>query len=140
MLDHRDAPSSPATASALNFAWLRITGKDNWVPTTATIYSCDYTDLPNQINSEVGHYHVTYTYEVGGELYTGHFVDFGRQDENYFKRNDTLMVRYNPHDAGHSYYPALRTRTNFRLICAAIGAALGLLAIVWYAIAQHKPD
>src|SRR5450631_1057616 len=130
MLDYRDAQSSPASASPLNAAWLKMTGKDNWIPIAATVYSCEYTDLPNMINSEVGHYHVTYTYGVNGEIHRGEFVDFGRQDESYFKRDDTLFVRYNPHNPAKSYYPALRTQTNFRLICFGIGAALGLLVII----------
>jgi hypothetical protein len=92
MLEPQESPAKPVTASPLNAAWLRITGKDDWEPTTATIYSCEYTDLPDQINGEVGHFHVTYSYAAGSELYTGRFVDFGRQDEEYFKRDDTVVV------------------------------------------------
>ncbi len=129
---------APATASRLNPTWLKITGKDNWVPTKATVYSREYTDLPNQINSEVGHYHVTYTYAVNGEFYDGRFVDFGRQDEEYFKRCDTLTVRYDPRNPSKSYYPDLRTQSQFRLICFGIGAALGLVVIILFVVAQHR--
>jgi hypothetical protein len=140
MIDRRDAISSPATASSLNSAWLRFTGKDNWVPTSALIYSCKYTELPEQTSTEVGHYHVTYSYEVNGERYIGRFADFGRQDESYFKRDDTIVVRYNPRDAKRSYYPELRTQTSFHLFWAAVGAGFGLVVIVWYTLVQHRPS
>jgi hypothetical protein len=138
MLESKEAQAGPATASPLNAAWLRITGEDNWVSTKATVYSCEYTDLPNQSNGEVGHYHVTYSYAANGELYTGQFIDFGRQDEESFKRDDTFIVRYDPRNPAKSYYPNLRTQNRFRLICAGIGAALGLVAIILYALAQHN--
>ena len=126
--------SGPATASPLNATWLRVTGRDKWVPTTATVYSCEYGDLPEQANSTVGYYTVVYSYSAGGELYTGKFVDFGRADESYFKRNDPVEIRYNPRNPAKSYYPELRTQTNFRLVCAGIGAALAVIvmAITWW--------
>ncbi len=95
--------SNPATSSPLNEAWLRITGKDSWKSTGATVFSCDWTDLPDQIDSPVGHYHVVYTYEVDGTIYTGRFADYGMQDEEYFKRNDVFQVRYNPQKPAESY-------------------------------------
>jgi hypothetical protein len=119
--------------------WLRITGKDRWVPTQAIVYSCDYTGLPNQINPEVGHHHVTYSYAVADEVYTGRFVDYGKEDEEYFKPGDTFEVRYDPRHPSKSYYPDLRTQTSFRLICFAIGAVLGIVTIILYAIAQYRP-
>jgi len=137
MLDYGEAPSSPASASPLNAAWLRMTGKDNWIPTTATVYSTEFADLPDTINSEVGHYHVTYTYTVSGVVYIGRFSDLGRQDESYFKRDDTFLVRYNPHFPAKSYYPALRTQTNFRLIFFGIGAALALLVSILSALSHR---
>ena len=62
VLDTDDAQAGPATASRLNATLLRITGKGNWIPATSTVYSGEYADLPNQPNSEDGHYDVTYIY------------------------------------------------------------------------------
>ena len=91
--------------------------------------------MPEQFNSSVGYYTVVYSYTVGGEFYTGKFVDFGRSDESYLKRNDTVSIRYYPHRPAESYYPELRTQTNFRLLSACLGAVIGALvvAIAWWA-------
>ncbi len=118
--------------------WLRVTGKDNWLPVTASVYSCEYTDLPNQSGGAVGHYHVAYTYEVAGERYTGRFVDFGRADETYLKRNDKLIVKYDPHAPQRSYYPDLRTQTKFRFKGALIGAGLGIIVLITYIISTYR--
>ncbi len=111
-----------------------MTGRNKWLLTTATVYSSEYGDLPEQANSAVGYYTVVYTYSAGGELHTGNFVDFGRADESYFKRNDPVEIRYNPRHPAKSYYPKLRTQTNFRLMCAGIGAALAIIvmAFAWW--------
>ena len=94
------------------------------------MFSCDWTDLPNQIDSEVGHYHVVYTYRVNGTIYTGRFADYGMQDEEYLKRDDVFQIKYDPRKLSRSYYPDLRTRTNFILICSAVGAVLGAIVLV----------
>lgn len=117
----------PATASSLNPTWLKITGKDRWVPTNAEIFSCDWADLEDQIDSDVGYYNVVYSYVVAGERYVGKFTDFGFQRESYFRRGDTFIVRYDPNRPSRSYYPDLRFRYRFHLICAGIGAGLALL-------------
>jgi len=67
----------------------------------------------------------------GGRNLTGEFVDFGLQDEEYFHRGDTLQIRYDPKYPSKFYYPDLRTRTRFHLICFAIGAGL---AAICYAV------
>jgi len=121
--------AGPATASPLDTTWLRITCKDSWQSSEAPVFSCDWTDLPDQVDSEVGHYHVVYSYQVNGVLYTGRFADYGMRDEEYFKRNDVFQVRYNPRKPAQSFYPDLRTRTNFVLICLAIGAAAGVVVL-----------
>src|ERR1039458_10278000 len=97
--------SGPATSSHLNKTWLMIMGKDSWKATGATVFSCDWTDLSNQIDSRVGHYHVVYSYQVDGTFYTGRFADYGMQDEEYFKPNDVFQVRYNPGKPAQSRYP-----------------------------------
>jgi hypothetical protein len=129
--------SGPATASRLNKTWLRITGKDLWLPAEATVFSCDWADLPDQVDSEVGHYHVVYSYQVDGAFYTGRLADYGMQDEEYFKRNDVFQVRYNPRKPAQSYYPDLRTRTNFVLICCAIGAAAAVVVFTVSYLTGH---
>jgi hypothetical protein len=121
--------TGPATASSLNATWLRLTGRDQWIPTMARVYSSEYADLPEQVNSPVGYSTVVYSYSVQGELYTGKFVDFGRADESYFKRDDTVEIRYDPRHPAKSYYPEQRTQTNFRLLCAGIGVGLALIVV-----------
>ncbi len=123
-----------ATASHLHATWLRMTGRDKWVLATATVYSCEYGDLPEQVNSDVGYYTVVYSYSAGGELYTGQFVDFGRADENYFKRNDSVAIRYDPRRPAKSYYPERRTQNSLRLVSAGIGftAAVIVFGIAWW--------
>jgi Protein of unknown function (DUF3592) len=118
------------TASRLNTTWLRLSGRDKWTPTKAEVYSVEWTDLPDQIDSAVGHYHVVYSYWVNGVIYTGKFIDYGLQDEHYFKRGDELEIRFNPERPSHSYYPELRTRTNFVALCLAIGAGLGIVVML----------
>jgi hypothetical protein len=118
---------NPATASPLSATWLRFTGKDLWTPITAVVFSCEWTSLPNQTDSEVGHYHVVYSYSVANERYVGRFVDYGLQQESYLHPGDTFTIRYDPSHPSRSYYPDLRTRRSFLLICAGIGAGLGLL-------------
>ena len=122
--------TKPATASRLNTTWLRLSGRDNWTPTKAEVYSVEWTDLPDQIDSAVGHYHVVYSYWVNGVIYTGKFIDYGLQDEHYFKRGDELEIRFNPERPSHSYYPELRTRTNFVALCLAIGVGLGIIVML----------
>ena len=104
--------SGPATSSSLSKTWLRITGKDSWELTDATVFSCDWADLPDQIDSLVGHYHVVYSYQVDGTFYTGRFADYGMQNEEYFKRNDvfqwvTRAVLSGPNDRNNGIYRAL---------------------------------
>ena len=148
MPEFEEATSHPITASPLNATWLRITGKDKWLPATATVYSREYTDLnpgaqadlpgliETNVEDEVGNYRVTYSYAVAGEYYNGVFNDFGSADEVYVNRGDTLTIRYNPRNPAKSYYPGARTQTRFNLISLAIGAVFGLAALVL--LVAHK--
>jgi hypothetical protein len=120
---------SPATASLLSKSWLRISGKDQWASAIATVYSCDWVDLEDQVNSEVGHYNVVYSYQYLGEFHAGKFFDYAMRDQPYFHRGDSFEIRYNPRNPSKSYYPQLRTRTKFVWICVGIGAALAAAAM-----------
>ena len=119
----------PAAASRIKAAWLRITGRDKWLPAVARVYSCEYADLPEQINSPVGHYTVVYSYSAGGERYVGKFVDFGRAVESYFKRDDAVEIRYNPRHPAKSYYPQRRTQAKLHLVSLGVGIVLALIAL-----------
>lgn len=119
----------PAGAGSLNKTWLQWTGKDRWPKTTATVYSCDFTTRQER-DSPVGHYDVVISYAVEGETYSGRFVDFGLQSEDYFHRGDTLEIRFNPRNPSKFYYPDLRTQTRFRLIWAAIGGTLAIVVML----------
>ena len=118
--------NGPVTAFPLNATLLRIRGRDKWLPIDATVYSCEYTSKPG-VDVSVGHYHVIYSYSVGGEIYTGQFVDYGMADEASLKRDDTVEVRYDPLHPERSFYPELRTDHPFLLISALVGIAAGLL-------------
>lgn len=78
----------------------------------------------------MGHYHVVISYSVGRETYTGEFIDFGAQAEEYFHSGDTLEIRYNPKDPLKFYYPDLRTQTRFKLIWASVGAILAIFVML----------
>jgi hypothetical protein len=121
---------NPATASPLNKTWLRWSGKDKWLMAYATVFSCDWRGLSNQVDSPVGFYDVVYSYSVNGNQYTGNFSDYGMEDEEYLKRDDTFEIRYNPANPAKSYYPDLRTRTSFLLVSATIGAAAGIIVLI----------
>jgi hypothetical protein len=121
---------SPVTASALSSIWLRVTGKDRWTSTPATVFSYACTSLASQADSSVGHHHVVYSYSVASERYSGEFVDYGTQEEEYLKPNDTLAIKYDPRHPSRSYYPELRTRRNLAVICFSIGLALALLVFL----------
>lgn len=116
----------PVTATSLSPIWLKLTGRDRWIPTTALVYSCDWTGLENQVDSEVGFYNVIYSYSVGDERYAGKFSDYGMQNESYFHRGDTFTIRYDPSHPSRSYYPELRTRRKLVLTALGFGAGLAL--------------
>jgi Protein of unknown function (DUF3592) len=124
--------SEPASPSRWNKVWQMMTGKESWKLTEATVFSCEWADLPNQIDNLIGHYHLTYSYKVDGSLYTGHFEDYGMQDEEHFKRNDVFQVRYNPRKPEKSYYLGSRTRNSVALIWLVIAAAVILVFTISY--------
>ena len=121
--------SLPAGAASLNKTWLQWTGKDRWPKTTATVYSSDFTTRQER-DSPVGHYHVVISYAVEGETYSGRFVDFGLESEEYFHPGDTLEIRYNPTCPSKCYYPDLRTQTRLNLTWAAIGGTLAIIVML----------
>jgi len=61
----------------------------------------------------------------------------GCQDEEYLKRDDVFQVRYDPQKPAKSYYPELRTRHNFMLICFGIGAVAGVVVLTIAYITGH---
>jgi hypothetical protein len=109
---------------------------DRWVLAKARVYTCEWTAIEEARNDEIGHFHVTYSYRVGEELYTGKFIDYASGDEPPYKRDETIEIRYNPAKPSKSYYPDCRTRTNFVLICLAIGAAAGVLVCLFSAASK----
>ena len=117
-----------AKASTLSSTWLRITGKDKWTPTVATVFSYAFTQGYRQVGA-VGYHVVVYSYSVEGARYSGNFSDYGRQDDEYLKPNDTFPIKYNPRHPSRSYYPDLRTRRQAAVINFAIGFALGALVL-----------
>jgi len=140
MFHFERSSNGPATASHLNTTWLTITGKDQWISASATVYSSASTYLPQAVSSEVGHYHVIYSYWVNSTIYTDKFVDYGMQDECYLRRNEELEICYNPRNPSQSYYPGLRTMTNFHLISAAVSAGMGIVALLLVSLSRHHQN
>jgi hypothetical protein len=123
-------PSLPATGSRLSQVWLRVTGKDRWLTTQATVYSVGWRSLPDEQDSPVGYYDVVFSYRVNDEIYSGKFSDYGMEAEDYLHRNDQIPIRYNPAHPERNYYPDLRTSTSYTLLCAAIGAGAGVVTLL----------
>ena len=76
-------------------------------------------------------------YRADGTMYTGRFADYGSQSEENLKRDDVFQVRYDPQHPSHSYYPDLRTRHKFMLICAVIGAGAGVAVLTVSYLTGH---
>ena len=129
-----DDTAGLTASSPLSGMWKRLTGRDRWPPVTATVFSVEFVNLPDQVDASTGRYHVVYSYSVDGERYTGRFADYGMADESYLKRGDTIEVRYNPRDPAASFFSDLRTDYGFRLICGGIGFVTGVavLVISWF--------
>lgn len=85
-------------------------GKRDWQPATATVYSVEWRRGSNLPDSEVGFFHVVYSYSVGGERFTDEFTQIGREDEDFLKNDDTFEIRYNPANPRKSIYPAVQRR------------------------------
>jgi hypothetical protein len=122
--------NGPATASGLNTFWLRVRGMDQWQLADAFVYFCEWAALEAAHNDEVGYFTVTYSYIVAGERYVGEFSDFASGLEPAYQRDEKIQIRYNPANPARSYYPKCRTRTNFSLVCIAIGAAAAVVVLI----------
>lgn len=119
----------PLTAAPLNRAWLRITGRDRWSPVSATLITRSWSS-GNTSDDSVGHWHVEYEYAVGGERYSGSFVDLASNDEDYPRPGASIEIRYNPRRPAQSYYPAQRTQTAFLVVCVIFGILMAALTIL----------
>lgn len=97
---------------------------------SATVESCDFRTNASFPSATVGYYDVVYSYKIDDERFIGRFSDFGAADDDYFHRGETIEIRYDPKTRQRSYYPLLRTQTNYRLICAATGAVLGVVVLI----------
>jgi hypothetical protein len=126
----------PVTSSPLNQAWLRAQGRDRWIAVQATAYSCEWTSL-RQWDDGVGYWHVVYEYSVGGERYIGKFADFASSSDEYLKPGDNFEIRYNPRKPWQSYYPELRTQTNYLALCALLGASLAAVVMLIAFLTGH---
>jgi hypothetical protein len=119
-------PSLPASGSRLNQTWLRLRGRDRWPSTTGSVYSVEWRGMSNQADSPVGYYDVSFSYRVNDQLYSGKFSDYGMEVEDYLHPNDAIEIRYDPSAPRRNYYPALRTASNYRLLCFSIGVTIAL--------------
>jgi len=106
----------PLTAAPLSRAWLRITGRSRWTPAAATLVTRTWSE-GNTSDDSVGHWHVEYEYAVGGQRFSGVFVDMASTEEDYPRPGASIEIRYNPKRPAQSYYPARRTQTAFIVVC-----------------------
>jgi len=118
----------PATAFPLNRTWLRITGRDRWVPAQAMVDSREWKS--KGANESAGHWHVVHTYEVNGTKYVGRFADFASVDEEYLRPGQSIGIRYNPKNPSQSYYPEQQTQTPFIVLCVVTSVVLAVLMLV----------
>jgi hypothetical protein len=119
----------PLTAAPLNRAWLRITGRDRWLPASAMLVSREWTSS-NTSDDSVGHWHVKYEYVAEGKRYAGRFVDFASNNDDYPRPGAAIEVRYNPRRPRKSYYPAQQTQMGFVVLCAVFGIIMAVLMLL----------
>jgi hypothetical protein len=108
---------------------------DDWPTTKGLVFSVEWFEggrysYPN--------YEVVYSYEVDDTSYSGRFRDYIGMSDDYFHRDDTIEIRYNPQKPGKSYYPLAHSDRSRRLFAFGIGAAAGLIALVFLYLNQHK--
>lgn len=106
----------PLTAAPLNRVWILMTGRSRWTPVSATLITRWWSG-GNTSDDSVGHWHVEYEYTVGGEHYTGTFVDMASLEEDYPRPGQSIEIRFNPSRPAQSYYPQQRTQTAFLVVC-----------------------
>jgi hypothetical protein len=82
------------------------TPKDQWLQAKGLVFSVDWI----QSDRGPGFYKVVYSYEVTDERYTGNFYDYGKADESYLHRDDSVDIRYDPAKPEHSEYPNARAQ------------------------------
>jgi hypothetical protein len=123
-------PSIPASGSRLSETWLRLRGRDRWLPVTGVVYSVEWRGQSDQVDSPIGYYDVVFSYRVDDELYSGRFTDYGMEAEDYLHKDDRIEIRYDPSNPNKNYYPLLRTTTNYRLLCGAISGAIAIIVML----------
>jgi hypothetical protein len=50
--------------------------------------------------------------------------------EDYLHKDESIEIRYDPAKPNKNYYPLLRTATNYRLLCGAIGGAIAIVVML----------
>lgn len=89
--------------------------RDDWVETTATIYSCGWEDTPfNDLGLKrgftSGHYIVVFSYTIDGHYYSDEFAS-----SKEWKEGSTIQIKYNPQnpeendrtDEGNNIYASI---------------------------------
>lgn len=91
-------------------------GSDNWVKTSAHVFSVEWQSKPSH---EDGHWHTVYNYSVGETFYSGEFFDCGFEGGSHLKRDDVFEIEYDPKDPTRSRQSEPRSRRKVTLICFA---------------------
>ncbi len=106
---------------------------DEWPQTQATIYSCGWEATPvdgllsrrfSGIAS--GHYVVVFSYEVGGNHYSGEF-----NSSNEWKEGSAFSIRYNPENPDENDRQDDSDSPFFTVVSWVIGIALVGLYFWW---------
>lgn len=123
----------PATSFPLNRTWLRLRGRDKWLPVTATMECREWITRAEPAEndpSRAGHWRVAYFYEVDGKRYLGRYTDFASEDDPYPWPGEALQVRYNPRQPSESYYPLQRTQAPFVALCIVAAVVMATLLFI----------
>jgi hypothetical protein len=106
-----------------------MTVPEGWTAINATIYTADYREPSG---NERPFWHLTYSYRVGEEFYSGECTDFATDSEMEYHPNDTLEIEYSTAHPAKSRVPGSTTWWSKARTPFAIGGAIGLAVIVIY--------
>ena len=112
-----------------------MSSKGAWPTARALIFLVEWSEGSRYSRPN---YQVVYSYEVDGMPYSGRFLDYVGMSDDYLNRDDTIEICYNPHKPGKSYYPLAHSDRSQRLVAMSVGAILGLIALLFLYLNQHK--
>ena len=113
------------------------TPKEQWPTTQGLVYSVDWFE-PRSDKENYPHYTVVYSYRIGDDRYVGTFADYRSMMDGYFRKDDSILIHYCPEHPEKSYYADVQSATKKRLVAFGIGAALGIVVLIWRILSLGK--